>query len=390
MERQILTNARVVLEDRELDGTVVIEDGRISEVSAGHAPEGIDLNGAFLTPGVIDMHTDYLEKEITPRPGAEIPLPTALHLMDLRALSCGLTFVFSAMRIVADPASDDRPGLQAGKSLQTARLFEELAPGLRARHRIHARFDTRFEPVEEVVEGLLTLRTIGNVVYNDSMPGQRQHRDMDALVATLAARRGLSPDEARVLMEARIEKARATDNRRTVTAALGGRFPIGSHDDTTVEHVVESFEAGATLCEMPCSIEAARKAKSLDMMVCMGAPNYYRGGSHCGNLSARDAMDEGLVNILCSDYHFMSLLSSAAQMMRSGMPPSAAMRFMTLNPARYLGLEAEFGSIAVGKRADLVAFHVRDEFADVTHTWVDGTLQFFSAGATSAKLAVPA
>jgi alpha-D-ribose 1-methylphosphonate 5-triphosphate diphosphatase len=130
---------------------------------------------------------------------------------------------------------------------------------------------------------------------------------------------------------------------------------------------------------MPCSIEAARKAKELGMMVCMGAPNYYRGGSHCGNLSCHDALAEGLVDILCSDYHFPSLLACAVRMMESGMPLSSAFRMLTLNPARHLRLDKEIGSIEPGKRADLAAFHPQPGYADVVRAWVAGKEQFTAA-----------
>jgi alpha-D-ribose 1-methylphosphonate 5-triphosphate diphosphatase len=122
-------------------------------------------------------------------------------------------------------------------------------------------------------------------------------------------------------------------------------------------------------------MEAAAKARELGMMICMGAPNYYRGGSHCGNLSCVDELSEGLVDILCSDYHFPSLLACALRMADSGMPLPSAMRLLTLNPARHLGLDKIIGSIEMGKRADLVAFHPRSGYADVAHVWVGGVHQ---------------
>src|SRR6202000_2300428 len=189
-----------------------------------------------------------------------------------------------------------------------------------------------------VLEELLKLSIIGNLVFNDDTPGERQFRDLDALIHQHAERFKLSVEESRVRMEERAARARATNNRLQVKEFLGARIPLGSHDDTTIEHVMEAFEAGATLCEMPVTIEAARKAKELGMMVCMGAPNYYRGGSHCGNLSSGDDLEDGLVDILCSDYHFPSLLASVLRMMEEGYSPSDAVNLVSLNPARYLGL----------------------------------------------------
>jgi alpha-D-ribose 1-methylphosphonate 5-triphosphate diphosphatase len=376
MTETILTNAHIVLPDKELNGTVVVEDGRIAEILPHSIPDGIDLRGAFLIPGVIDIHTDYLEREMAPRPTAKIPIELALHVMDLRVLSCGLTTVCTAARISEE--REGRPGSWRGDGLALARQFEQLIPQLRANHRIHIRWSTNFEPVSQILDQVLELKSIANLVFNDDTPGQRQFRDIEALLQQRVNRQNVTMEEARKQMEERMARAGKINNRKDVQTRLEGRLPIGSHDDTTVEHVLEAFDCGATLSEMPCSIEAARKAKQLGMMVCMGAPNYYRGGSHCGNLSCLDAIAEDLVDIICSDYHFPSLLACALRMKDNGMSLSAAINMLTLNPARHLGVDKEIGSIEPGKRADLTAFHPRSGFADVVRVWVNGEERFCS------------
>lgn len=374
MNETILTNARIVRPDGEMNGTLVIDSGRIAEILPHRIPGGIDLQGAYLIPGVIDIHTDYLEREMAPRPTAKIPIELALHVMDLRALSCGLTTICSAARISEE--REGRPGSWRGDGVALAIKFEELIPQMRANHRIHVRWSTNFEPVEQILDQVLELKTIANLVFNDDTPGQRQFRDIEALLQQRVNRQNISMEEARKQMEERMEKASKVNNRKQVQARLDGQIPIGSHDDTTVEHVLEAFDCGATLSEMPCSIEAARKAKEMGMMVCMGAPNYYRGGSHCGNLSCIDAIAENLVDIMCSDYHFPSLLACAIRMKENGMSMPEAINMLTLNPARHLGLDQEIGSIERGKRADLTAFHPRSGFGDVIGVWVGGDRKF--------------
>jgi alpha-D-ribose 1-methylphosphonate 5-triphosphate diphosphatase len=332
-------------------GSLIVEEGRIAEIVPGRRfADGLDLGGRLLIPGIIDIHTDYVEKEIAPRPDARFPLELAIHFMDLRAISCGITTVLSAARI-----SEERTGILgtwSGDGLELARSYEKFLNRTKARHLIHVRWDTSFRPVEAALAEVQQLSSIGNLVYNENIPGERQFRDLDAIIRRQAVARHISLEQARANIEERIVKARAVNNRAKIKAALAGKIPLGSHDDTTVEHVIQAHEAGATLSEMPCSIEAARKTKELGMMVCMGAPNYYRGGSHCGNLSCAEALAEGLVDILCSDYHFPSLLAGALRMMERGTNPSAAINLISLNPARYLGLR-DTGSIEVGKRADL-------------------------------------
>jgi alpha-D-ribose 1-methylphosphonate 5-triphosphate diphosphatase len=369
----ILSNARVVLSDTDFLGSVVINDGHIEDITSRRYSAGIDLHGAILAPGVIDIHTDYLERELAPRPSARFPLELALHMVDLRALHCGLTTIASAARISTE--KDGPEGSWRGDGLKLAKRFDQLVPTLRANHLIHVRWATNFESVEPILDELLQLNCIANLVFNDDTPGERQYPDIEGMIHQMATRQNISIEEARQRMQERIDRAKAVNNRHAVRDHLAGRLPLGSHDDTTVEHVIEAHESGATLSEMPCTIEAARKARELGMMICMGAPNYYRGGSHCGNLSCHDALEEGLVDILCSDYHFPSLLACALRMVEAGMPLSSAMRLLTLNPARHLGLDKLIGSIELGKRADLVAFHPRSGYADVAHVWVRGVRQ---------------
>ncbi len=377
MASHVLSNARIVLPDRTVEGSLVIENGRIAEIQIGRRfVSGVDLNGRLLIPGMIDIHTDYLEKELAPRPESHFPLELAVHHMDLRAISCGITTVLSAARISGEHGGV--LGSWTGDGLELARKYESFLECTKARHLIHVRWDTNFEPADHALGELRKLRNIGNLVYNENIPGERQFRDVEAGIRRQAERRGISIEAARKVMEERISKARSVNTRFKVQSALGGRVPLGSHDDTTVEHVIEAHQYGATLSEMPCSIEAARKAKELGMMVSMGAPNYYLGGSHCGNLSCADAHNEGLVDILCSDYHFPSLLAAVLKMIGDGTPVSAAINLVSLNPARHLGIDSETGSIEAGKSADLAAVETRAGFGAVSHVWVRGELTFHS------------
>jgi alpha-D-ribose 1-methylphosphonate 5-triphosphate diphosphatase len=78
-----------------------------------------------------------------------------------------------------------------------------------------------------------------------------------------------------------------------------------------------------------------------------------RGSSHSGNLSAREAIEAGLVDCLAADYHPATLLQAAFGLAHGrtlGLP--AAVRLVTAGPAAALGL-TDRGRIAPGLRADL-------------------------------------
>jgi N-acetylglucosamine-6-phosphate deacetylase len=59
MATTVFTNATLVLPDRLVpDGSLWVEDGRISSVGSGHPtpPNAINLNGSYLCPGFVDLH----------------------------------------------------------------------------------------------------------------------------------------------------------------------------------------------------------------------------------------------------------------------------------------------------------------------------------------------
>lgn len=313
--------------------------------------------------------------------------------MDVRAIGAGITTVLGAARI-SEPErtpSQTAPNHLSSKTsqhkkkdivgwngdgLQLAGAYQELRQKALARHFIHLRWDPNFEPVDDILEQLQHVDSIGNLVYNDATPGERQFQNMEEQIKSYAFHRKVSHEEARAHYMRLLERGKSINNRGQGQAMMVERIPLGSHDDVTAEHVLEAHFYGATLTEMPVTIHAAHKARELGMAVCMEAPNYFRGGSHCGNLSSLEAINEGLVDMFCSDFHFPAMLGAAMKMMALGRPPSDVFRLFTLNPARHLRMDHEIGSIEVGKSADLAAFFSHEDYGLVTHVWVAGELRY--------------
>lgn len=373
MNTHILTNARIVTPTDDFLGSVIIENGLITDIAPQiYYPEGDDLNGMWLAPGCIDIHSDYLERELHPRPGANFPIPMAFHFMDQRAAACGLTMVLSAVSF----SDNEVMSRTFDQAIEQCREIDQLRKTALVRHFVHARLNPNTHTVLAYFDQMKAIEGLKLVVYNDAIPGQRQFLFED-LVVKRAKMKGMPEAEARQLLERQVAELSQINHRADIQAAFAGVFPLGSHDDTTVAHVDEGWHFGATLSEMPTTMVAAQRAKELGMLVCMGAPNYVRGGSHCGNLSCVDAVQAGVVNIICSDYHFPTMLSSVLMMMRDGIAPSQAINYVSLNPARMLGMADQIGSIEVGKEADLVAFRGKttrttQSFADVHKVWIRG------------------
>lgn len=74
MNSHLLTKARIVTPIENFTGSPKVENGIITGVLKDkYYAEGTDFNGKWLVPGCIDIHTDYLEKELYPRASASFP-----------------------------------------------------------------------------------------------------------------------------------------------------------------------------------------------------------------------------------------------------------------------------------------------------------------------------
>lgn len=367
MAQHILSNATIVTPNDHFEGSVIVEQNKIVDIVKNKTySNGIDLSGQILIPGLIDIHSDYLEKEIHPRPSAAFPIPFALHYLDERALTCGITTLYSAVSFT----QDEHKSRTYTQAIELASAIDAYQQEMAINHFLHARIDPNNDAVLKELEAMQNLGSLHMMVYNESIPGQRQFT-LSKHIEMRAKAYALSYEEAEKIIQKEINAKQHINHRGAIQAAFEGTRIIGSHDDTTVEHVEEAAQYGATLSEMPTTLSAARRAKELEMYVCMGAPNYYRGGSHCGNLSSLEAMKEGLVDMFCSDYHFPALIGALVKMIESKVPVHEAVNYMTKNPADMLLLD-DVGRIEVGKKADLVSFSMRNGFAQVHNVLING------------------
>ena len=91
----VLTNARVVLADEVIEGTVRVVGNEIAAVDPGASavPGAVDCEGDYLCPGLIELHTDNLERHLTPRPGVKWPRRNAILAHDAELAGTGITTV---------------------------------------------------------------------------------------------------------------------------------------------------------------------------------------------------------------------------------------------------------------------------------------------------------
>lgn len=371
----VACNARVVLRDTVISGSVEVRDGRIHAIDEG--PGGVsgalDFAGDYLIPGLIELHTDNFERHLMPRPKVRWPELPALIAHDAEIAAAGITTVLDALGV----GEADQNGV---RNQHMQRIIDVLdaarAQGvLRADHFLHIRCELPAPNTRELFSPFVDRDEVALISLMDHTPGQRQWTDLSQAKVYWTGKKGWTEaDFARHVAEAPERQARyALPNREHFVAyARAHGIPLASHDDTTVDHVEQAKAEGMVISEFPTCEAAAQRASDLGLAVIMGGPNVVRGGSHSGNVAAIDLARAGLLDIVSSDYVPNSLLSAALQLSRdAGHSLADALATVTANPARAMGMN-DRGEIALGKRADLVRMKVVDGNPVVRAVWRNG------------------
>ena len=372
-QEMVITNALIVMNSEVLRGSVHTVDGLMEAIdpSPSALPAAIDLEGDFLIPGLVETHTDNLEKHLMPRPDVLWPSPIAALMAHDAQLSCaGITTVL------------DGVFLGFGHTMRRELVHSSIDAIRRTRernlcrceHMIHLRCEVPeatlmdyFEPY--VVDPLLKL-----VSLNDHTPGQRQWRELESYKAYYKLKDKSEEEISRVIDGQREQQRKhAGGNRRKVTEICRARgITLASHDDTRAEDVLQAVAEGVTIAEFPTTLEAAQTARAQGLKIVAGAPNLVRGGSHSGNVSAQCLAVTGLLDSLSSDYVPSGLLEAAFYLHRRldhNLPDAIAK--VSVNPAAMIGLD-DRGEIIPGKRADLVRVSLVEDLPIVRTVWRAG------------------
>lgn len=377
---QILSNARLVLADQVIHGSLLIRDGLIADISEGASslPQAQDLGGDLLLPGLVELHTDNLEKHMSPRPGVDWPSASAVLTHDAQIVAAGITTVFDALSI-GDINPKGKRMQQLGVMLE-AIAAAEAAGQTRAEHRLHLRCEVSHPQCLELFRELVEQPLVQLVSVMDHAPGQRQFARMEKYREYYMGKYHLSPAEMdHFVSEQLANSARHSDQQRAaiVDICRSRELALASHDDATLEHVTESADYGMAIAEFPTTFEAAEASHARGLKVLMGAPNIVRGGSHSGNIAAADLARRGVLDILSSDYYPASLLQAALGLAEqdNGYDLPRAIATISLAPARAAGLD-DRGEIAVGLRADLVQAQVHKGQPVIGQVWRQGRRVF--------------
>lgn len=381
----VITNGLIVQSDRILEGhDVVIENNLIvAIVPAGERIQDssdtiIDAGGSHILPGFIDIHSDYIEHMAAPRPSSIMDFSLSLHETERELIAHGITTMFHSLSIYKQSLFTEKPI----RNPENIRKFINLISSTHGdrhliRHRFHARYEIdNLDRVEELI-GYIREGKVHLVSFMDHTPGQGQYRDLELFKQTLKGYQSWNEEELdKVIAESTVSPKLTLETIAAIARiAQENGVAIASHDDDSKDKVALVRSFGTTISEFPVTMDVARFAHESGLLTIAGAPNVLLGGSHSGNLGAADAIKEGVIDILCSDYYPAAMLHAVYQLHEKyGLDLCDMVRLVSLNPARAVNMDSITGSLDVGKRADvLVVEKLPDGMPVVTLAMVDGT-----------------
>jgi alpha-D-ribose 1-methylphosphonate 5-triphosphate diphosphatase len=366
----VLTNARIVLPDRVITGSLRFDNGIISGIDDQAAGE--DSDGDFLIPGIIDLHTDNLERQVLPRSNARWPSRSAFLSHDAQCAAAGITTVFDALclgdigfekhrlKTYDDGVRDLHALVQAGV--------------LKAQHFLHLRCELPAPEMPDMLAAAINNPYLRLVSLMDHSPGGGQYADMDTY-RRMRVKEGFSEAEITEMITflQDTQETHHAPNRRFVLEMLKQTgIPIASHDDLNATEIARNHAEGITIAEFPVTMEAAVAARALGGKTIAGAPNIVRGGSHSGNVAVLDLIRAGVLDALASDYVPASMLEAAFICARENvLNLPAAIALITSGPADMVGLH-DRGRIALGLAADLVQVRLHDGLPVIRAVWRRG------------------
>ncbi len=374
-----VTNVNAVTPRGLVDGaTVVVENGIIVDVGrVASPPKAFDGRGLLLIPGIVDTHSDALEKELRPRSSALFDTGFAVRSLEAKAAGAGITTMFHGLGF-EESQDGDRTVAQA-VDMTSALLARGQDGTARIDHRLLFRMEARrvagHHEADVWIEKCKLLHGIAPIVsFEDHTPGQGQYGNLDKY--RYALRDAFADEEE---LEAHVKhvvaEAVATNPVRDATLArLSGLARRGAarllvHDPDGVEAIEAAVAAGATVAEFPVSVTAAQAARDAGLLIVMGGPNVVRGRSHSGNVSAEELVRAGICDAIASDYQPTTLLASIGELVQRGACDLVqAVALVTSGPAAVVGL-SDRGRLEPGCRGDVLLTGLDNGWMSVVRTW---------------------
>jgi alpha-D-ribose 1-methylphosphonate 5-triphosphate diphosphatase len=172
MTQRIIRNARIVTADESFIGCVVVTGDTFRSVERnGTAVCGAeDWEGDWLLPGLVELHTDNLEKHLVPRPGVLWNATSATFTHDAQCAAAGITTVLDSI-VIGDMDQGGTRSQTYEPSIRALHACRERNL-MRVEHLLHLRCEISAPDIMEVFERYADDSLVELVSIMDHTPGR--------------------------------------------------------------------------------------------------------------------------------------------------------------------------------------------------------------------------
>ncbi len=363
-----ISNARVFLGGAFTDGGV--EFGETITAAGARVTGGLDAEGCWLIPGLVDIHTHAavgadasdgdaegmvkMSRYYAAR-GVTSWCPTTMTLKEPE-----LTRAVETIRDFVRPADGAKV---AGVNLEGPFVSYEKR-GAQNPDNIHAPDAALFHRLNEASGGIVRLVTVA-----PEEPGALEF--IRAVSRECAVSLGHTTADYDTAMAAFDAGARHATHLFNAMPALGHRAPgiiaAASDAGATVELISDGLHIHPAVVRLTHRLFGEKLVLISDSLRCAGMPDgeYMLGGQPITMKDGKATLKDS-DTIAGSSIHLLDAVRRAASF---GVPLEAAITAATLTPARVIGRDGEIGSLDAGKRADLLLL---DKELEMRAVFVDG------------------
>ncbi|MFN6964956.1 MAG: amidohydrolase [Pyrinomonadaceae bacterium] len=384
----VLTAVRGTLEATD----ILIQNGKIARIGknlkAGADAKVIDATGKFVTPGIIDCHSHTMLDDINEGTYSVTSMTAVRDVLDpediaiYRALAGGVTTAnllhgsansiggqnatvkFKYGRPVAEFLIPDAPpGIKFAMGENPKRTNQRALPGQTLRYP-----QTRMGVIETIRDAFLRARDYKQA-WADFRAGKtkvepRRDLELEPIVEILEGKR---------LVHAHGYRSDEHLNLLKLADEFGFRV-------ATLQHALEAYKIAPELAKRGTGASIFVDSWSYKLEAYDAIPyNAYIMWKNGVNVSINSDSDERMRRLN---------LDAAKVMKYGGVPEEEALKMITLNPAKQLGIDKRTGSIEVGKDADIVIWnaHPFSVYSRPETTMIEGVV-YFDRAADIAKRA---
>lgn len=378
-----IINGKIILKDKIIEDKIIVINGDritdlVNSIDETQFERVIDAHNRYVMPGFIDVHSDKIEQFIMPRPTATMDFELSMKECERELLFQGITTMYHSLSLLKDEFFGPSFVRKKENVIKLADLIENIHNRYHLiHHRLHLRIEIDNIEAYDIVKEMIQRKQVHEISFMDHTPGQGQYKNLEIYKNSISNYSGSEYDKIGFEGILKYHKNKNTltfeQLKELTDLAHQNNIVVASHDDDSIEKLNINKILNIDISEFPITIETAKQAKELGFYTIVGSPNILLGGSHSGNMSAADAIIKDCVDIICSDYYPPSMLHSIFIMnQKYNIPLWDMVKKVSLNPAKAMKIDHDYGSIEVGKKADILIVDVLDGYPVITHTLVDG------------------